>query len=125
MASVCWADRAVRPVDADGPDVLEQLADGEELVGDAERRAVRLLLQEGILAPGPEIGRLAHGFHTADKDKALDIGVSRGLGQEHRSFKIYALIIRGLGPLVGNTSQMKDQIQPTQFVGPGNTLGKI
>lgn len=54
VASVCWAERAGRPRNPEEPDVLTQVADGEELVGDGERQAVSLLLEEGLLSPRPD-----------------------------------------------------------------------
>ena len=53
VASVCWAERGA-PRDEEAVGLLARLTDGEDLVGDGERRAVALLLGEGLLAPGAD-----------------------------------------------------------------------
>ncbi len=54
VASVCWQERAERLLAPGDAEYLLEVSDAAKLVGDGERQAVTLLVQEGLLSPGPD-----------------------------------------------------------------------
>ncbi len=68
VASLCWTERAAELV-ASGS--LQEPAVGEGLVGNAERQAATLLVQEGLLSPGPDGSLEADG--TMTRGEVLDV----------------------------------------------------
>jgi len=66
VATLCWEDRAERLLAPGDPEYLLQFGDASRLVGEGERRAVALLVHEGLLSPGAD--------NTLDPDGAMTRG---------------------------------------------------
>jgi len=54
VASVCWQERAKRLLAPGDSEYLLEVPDADQIVGEDERQAVTLLVQEGLLSPRPD-----------------------------------------------------------------------
>jgi stage II sporulation protein D len=66
VSSLCWQERARRLLGPADADYLLQVADADRLQGQDERRAMALLVHEGIVSPRPD--------NTLDPDGAVTRG---------------------------------------------------